>query len=221
VKHEEKIDFVNMMSGVAEIYGKKMSETLLDVYWFTLEKYEFEQIKTSIGMHMSNPDTGQFMPKPADFIRYIEGKSQDRALFAWKKLIQAVKQWGSYQSIVFDDPLIHHVVDEMGGWILFCRSEEAKLPFLFQDFSRHYVACLTRSMQDYPKQLTGITEHLNVLYGYHIETPVFCDDTHKLNYVKTLKEGTHEKAEQRERFGEDEGAKKIKKTENIGEVAES
>ena len=186
MKHEEKIDFTDMITGVAEVYGKKISTKLLDIYWLALEKYEFEQIRLAIQQHLLNPDTGQFMPKPADFVRYVEGKSQEKILLAWQKLMKAVKQHGSYQSIIFDDPLIHYVVDEMGGWILFCRTEDSKLPFVFQEFSRYYAVCLSRPPEYCPKQLTGILEHQNGLYGHSVQPPIMFNGISKLDHSQSL-----------------------------------
>ena len=194
MKPEEKAEFSRLLTGVAELYGKNVSPYLFEIYWYSLEKYSLDEIKRAMRLHTVNPDVGQFMPKPADFVRYIEGKSQERALFAWQKVVSAMKLVGAYQSIIFDDKLIHHVIDEMGGWISFCRAEESKMPFIFQDFSRHYIACLSHSPEQYPIQLTGITEHQNRLYGNFITPAIFFNGIHKvsqsklsekLNYVKS------------------------------------
>jgi len=67
--------------------------------------------------HLMNPDTGQFLPKPADIVRMLGGRTLDRALMAWAKVDKAVRQIGTYESVVFDDALIHRVLHEMGGWV--------------------------------------------------------------------------------------------------------
>ncbi|MDX2165091.1 MAG: DUF6475 domain-containing protein [Gammaproteobacteria bacterium] len=196
MKPEEKTEFVKLFTGIAELYGKNISPYLFEIYWYSLEKYSLHEVKTAAQLHAVNPDVGQFMPKPADFVRYIEGKSQERALFAWQKVISAMKLVGAYQSIIFDDKLIHHVIDEMGGWISFCRADEAKMLFIFQDFSRHYIACLSRSPNDCPSQLTGITEHQNRLFGHWVAPAIFFDGIHKISHSKLLEKLNHVKSEE-------------------------
>ncbi len=47
----------------------------------------------------------------------LGGSTQDAALAAWSKVDRAVREVGPYQSVAFDDALIHRVLFEMGGWI--------------------------------------------------------------------------------------------------------
>ena len=179
----EKAEFSKLLSGVAELYGKGISVPLLELYWCALDKYDFTDVRHAIGQHTVNPDVGQFMPKPADVVRYIEGKSQEKALFAWQKVVNAMKTVGAYQSIRFDDHLIHHIIDEMGGWVTLCHSDESKLPFIYQDFSRRYTAYLHYPPHQCPKQLTGILEHQNRLYGGYVPEVISFDDNSTLSNI--------------------------------------
>jgi len=65
-----------------------------------------------------------WMPKIADIVRMIDGSTQSAAATAWAKVMRAVGSVGQYQSLAFDDPVIHLAIDETGGWISLCRIEE-------------------------------------------------------------------------------------------------
>lgn len=164
MKLEQKSEFTKLLTGVAELYGKGVSSCLFEIYWCSLEKYSLDEVKRAINLHIVNPDVGQFMPKPSDFIRYIEGKSEEKALFAWQKVIAAMKSVGAYESIAFDDPAIHYAIDKMGGWVVLCHSPESKSHYLFQDFSRNYFFCLTHRVSGCPKKLTGIFTNTGAHY---------------------------------------------------------
>jgi len=156
MNHDEKVKFGKIITRIAELYDKKISPIFLAIYWEVLSRYSLEQIEWAVRCHMGNPDSGQFMPRPGDFVRYLDGNSHEKALHAWTKVLTAAKRIGAYDSVVFDDQLIHYVIGEMGGWVTFCHSHEGKLPFLFQEFSRRYVACLKSTPKTIPTKLSGI-----------------------------------------------------------------
>lgn len=165
MKQDDKDIFGQMMTGIAEIYGKKLSAPLLEIYWHLLTKYSLSQIKSALEKHMLNPDAGQFMPKPADIIRYLDGDKQTQALQAWTKVINAIKSVGAYSSVAFDDPLIHVVIIEMGGWISLCHTNLDQLNFKFHEFNKRYSALQTQqslsNLINYPQKLSGIIEQSN------------------------------------------------------------
>src|SRR5438132_401555 len=113
-------NFQTLMQGVYDFYGKDLSKFALSVWWQAMRPYDFHAVTEALNRHCVNPDAGQFMPKPADVVRMMQGSTQDAALVAWSKVERAVCGVGSYQSVVFDDPLVHRVVYEMGGWIALC-----------------------------------------------------------------------------------------------------
>src|SRR5437870_914018 len=112
--------FTILMAGIGELYGKNISSHLIDIYWQVLKQYELVDVQNAFQSHVQNPDCGQFFPKPADIVRFIEGSGETKALLAWAKVERAIRQLGSYQSVVFDDSLIHIVIEDMGGWVKLC-----------------------------------------------------------------------------------------------------
>lgn len=135
--HEIK-EFTELLAGVHEFYGKQMSEFATDVWIQAMGGYDLAAIRDALGRHAMNPDSGQFMPKPADVVRMIDGGTADSALVAWSKFDKAVRSVGPYMSVAFDDPIIHRVIEDMGGWTGFDKKTEDEWPFLRNEFTTRY-----------------------------------------------------------------------------------
>lgn len=169
-------EFTEVMTGVCVLYGKPMSDALMELYWRALESFEFGVVKAAFEAHVGNPDTGQFMPKPADVVRYVHGSSQTRGLLAWSKVTQAMRSVGLYQSIVFDDPFIHAVIEDMSGWINLCMTLTKDLPFRANEFEKRYAAYVLHPPARYPKQLVGLYETQNSLNDHPVKPPLLFGD---------------------------------------------
>lgn len=164
--------FTALMTGVAELYGKVMSPQLISIYWEGLKEYDFDAVKEALNLHVRNPDTGQFMPKIADVVKFAEGSTLTQAFQAWQKVMQAMHSIGTYQSVVFDDPLIHAVIADMGGWQPLGMVQDDDLPFKAREFEKRYQAYKIRPPQNYPRKLVGVFEQTNNTNGFQIEPPV-------------------------------------------------
>jgi hypothetical protein len=180
---EDKICFGELMSGLAELYGKKLTPALLEIYWQTLAEYSYANINQAINAHILNPDSGQFMPKPADIVRFVKGATQTSALRAWSKVINALREVGVYQSIVFDDPIIHMVIEEMDGWIALGHVKEDKLSFVTHEFQKRYVSYLAHEPTVYPAKLIGIFEQQNGFTGFGHKALIFYGSKELARYV--------------------------------------
>lgn len=155
-----------MLTAVCELYGKKISVTLLSLYWSALERFSLDDVRRAITHHVNNANVGQFMPKPADIVRYLEGDSETHALQAWAKVESAIRKVGSYASIVFDDPIIHVVIVEMGGWPVLCGTSIAEMPFRANEFMKRYQSYHHKKPAQFPRYLPGIFEHSNQTNGH-------------------------------------------------------
>ena len=177
-------DFVNVMQLVAEQYGKKQSGGLVALYWQGLKNYDFPAVQDAIGRHLGNTDTGQFMPKIADIIRMMEGSSQDAAFTAWSKVDKAVRHVGPYESVCFDDPLIHRVLHDMGGWMMLGQKNDDEWPFVARDFENRYRGFKSRNERvEYPAKLIGISEAHNTKEGHSVSQPMMIGNAEKATQV--------------------------------------
>lgn len=168
--------FAQIMAGLGELYGKPVSEALIELYWIALKRFDIANIRQAVNMHINNPDAGQFMLKPADIVRYLEGNANTKALQAWTKVIHAMRQVGHYDSVVFDDLLIHAVIYDMGGWVEFCKVTEKDLSFRAREFEKRYECYLIHKPMNYPKQLTGLIDANNVARGFKANPPFLIGD---------------------------------------------
>lgn len=175
--------FTAMMVGIGELYGKRISTQLTDIYWRALKPYELEDVYQAFQSHINNPDCGQFFPKPADIVRFIDGCGETKALHAWAKVERAISQVGVYQSVAFDDALIHAVLEDMGGWIKLCSVKNEQLPFYANEFQKRYTGYVNKKPTRYPKYLFGITECDNAKNGYDMTPPILLGDAAKAEEV--------------------------------------
>lgn len=171
--------------GVMSFYGKDVSTFALDIWWNALSSYDLTAIMAAFNRYVTNPDCGQFAPKPADIIRMLEGTTQDSAVMAWAKVQQAVGSVGAYQSLAFDDPIIHLAISDLGGWIEICRTLEAELPFLAKRFETSYRAYKRRGsdIPAHPRYLVGISETTNNVGGFRSDPPRLVGDPAKAQAV--------------------------------------
>jgi len=109
---------------------------------------------------------------PADIVQMLQGTTVDSALIAWSKVDRGVRVVGPWRSVAFDDPLIHAVITEMGGWTALGNKEEGDWPFLKNEFSTRYRGYRSRSIvPDYPPVLIGMSEANNSKEGHQWNEP--------------------------------------------------
>ncbi|MFA5340570.1 MAG: DUF6475 domain-containing protein, partial [Clostridia bacterium] len=102
----------------------------------------------------------RFFPKPVDFIEILNGKKQDQATIAWIEVLGAVKSIGNYQSVKFSNPVIHSVINAMGGWENLAATmtiDEEK--WKQKEFEKLYQVMERRG--NHPKYLAGAHENSN------------------------------------------------------------
>jgi hypothetical protein len=172
-------EFTRVLSSLSTLYGKPMSKPIVELYWAALSGFDFVDVKQALQAHVRHPDTGQYMPKPADVVRFLHGDSHTQALQAWSKVVSAMRTVGIYTSVIFDDPLVHAVIHDMGGWVMLCQTFDKNLPFRERDFTTRYAGFVSKPPAHYPKQLTGVAAHQNLLQGYKSDPPVCLGDPQK------------------------------------------
>lgn len=164
---EREIKFSELLSGVSEMYGQSPSPAVFEIWFNTLRRFDFESISRAFSTHFQGPDHGKFMPRPADIVRIIEGSGQDSAFQAWTKFEKALGMVGTYESVVFDDPIIHLVIQNLGGWTRQGQITEKEKPFIKNEFIRRYQEIKSRGViPEYPPKLVGISEGQNRLSGF-------------------------------------------------------
>lgn len=168
---DDKREFWTLVKGVHSFYAQDVSEFAAQVWWNAMRGYTIEQVRKAFTAHASDPKAGQFLPKPADLIRVLDGTQDDRAALAWSKVFGAIQRVGSYSSVVFDEGAIHAAIEDLGGWPKVCGTKMDELPFVEKRFCTAYRAHLKAGSQ-YPARMLGIVDIENAGKGYKFGEPV-------------------------------------------------
>lgn len=176
--------FRTLIADVHGFYQRDVSSFALTVWWEAMKPFDIEAVSQAMNRHVMNPDSGQFMPKPADVVRMLQGSTQDAALRAWAKVDKAVRQVGTWDDVVFDDPLIHRVLHDMGGWIAMGQKTEDEWPFVAKEFENRYRGFKARNERpEYPAVLIGLAGANNRQQGFKVAGPKLIGNAERANSV--------------------------------------
>lgn len=164
---EEKRRFASLITALADYYEKTLSKGVLSLYWEGLRQYDYEAIEKAAWAHTQLPDeAGRWMPKVSDINKMLTGRTTDQSQIAWSKVDRAVRTVGPYSDVAFDDPIIHRVISDMGGWVAICGKEEKEWPFIAKEFSTRYQAFkMTGESPEHPRYLIGMANAQNTHSG--------------------------------------------------------
>lgn len=155
----DRPEFLRALKRLYSLYRVELSDDVVDLWWEILVDYDLPAITMGLTRHVRNPDTGQFLPKPAEIIKHIGGTTQDAAQIAWSKVLGAIRKVGSWMDVAFDDPLIHSVLGDMGGWVLLCSTLEEEMPFRAREFENRYRGYARQ--QSIPTRVPRLTGRIN------------------------------------------------------------
>ena len=164
----EKLGKILNVMGV--IYERQVSKELIRIYFETLKEYDISEISRAFNLHIRDRERGQFFPKPADLLAQILADEGVLAILAWDKAYEGIKQGAYYDTMIFDDPVIHMTITQMGGWLEFSDLLIKDIPYrraefikLYKHFQKHPI--------DAPKRLAGFHEMNNRREGYLKDIP--------------------------------------------------
>ena len=171
-----------------EVYGRKPEPRVVYMVFQALISFPLKDIERALCRHLTNPDTGQYPPKPADIVRLIQGSSQTTSGEAWAKVDRAIRCVGNYRTVVFDDPKIHAAIDRLGGWQKISLTEEKEYPFLRNNFLKLYQGFTVQPPETFPRKLIGTCEHENsqhdsFMRGRSKNEPVMIGDPERARLV--------------------------------------
>jgi hypothetical protein len=122
MQKSDKRKFVEVLTSLSDLYDFPVSKNALQLFWDILKEYPIDAFVAAAKKHT---ETSKWMPKPSDFISAIKSLStsgEEKAVLAWTAVTKATRSVGGNASVEFDDPLIHAVVRNLGGWSTLCSS---------------------------------------------------------------------------------------------------
>lgn len=184
----DKKNFAMLIAGMYAYHRLPCSDALILMYWRGLQRWDFEQIETALNRLTEDAEAGKHLPKIGDFTRVLEGTATDRAALAWGKVHDAMGSVGAYQDVVFDDPAIHAAIEDLGGWVKFCRAELKEVSYLQHKFCEAHRAYTRLPSFDYPRKLGGAADGAAqyARWGLTAPKPVVVGDIEKARQVMRL-----------------------------------
>lgn len=154
---------ITSLTALSEMFDKKLSDSLMKMYWEALKDFEYDDLQKGFSRAIKEC---RFFPKPVELSDLMGCSAADKALIAFGKLCDAIEDHGRTRSVAFDDPVIHSVVRELGGWEKCCLWERDELPFRQKDFERWY-GVYKNSERPHPAYIAGTNETQNAGYLEH------------------------------------------------------
>jgi hypothetical protein len=177
---DDRPAFAELITAAHAHWRRDVSEFTLNAWWEGCRRYELEDVRSALNAHAADPDKGHLCPMTSDVVRVLHGTVGDRAMLAWSKVLEAMRDVGAYASVTFDDPAIHASIVDIGGWQACCRGSVDELPHLQRRFAESYrTYARKRGQFDFPRQLAG--DHAIALAGTkwedtHTPAPVLIGD---------------------------------------------
>jgi hypothetical protein len=165
---KDEVKFKEYIATLCELHDRKVSRLLTDLYWKVLQPFTDEQCEAAFKELIYS---SKFFPKPADFMEILNGKKENRATEAWLETLNAIARIGNYQSVKFSDPVIHSVVQALGGWPQLCMMEAKEEKWKQKEFERLYEV-IGAQHGKHPDYLPGTTELENYRTGFEREPEV-------------------------------------------------
>ncbi|MBT9165329.1 MAG: hypothetical protein DDT23_01346 [candidate division WS2 bacterium] len=165
--------FKEGMAILCETFDRKLSDLLLKGYEMVLKDLSDAEFEKAIGVCLSS-NTFHKLPLPAEILEAARGNIEEKALLALNRLEDAIKKYGHYRSIVFEDKIIHMVVQAMDGWQEICLLPLDEWKWKRKEFVELYKVFSTNP-RGYPEKLIGYHDHYNSIHGFEdkIGEPVF------------------------------------------------
>lgn len=176
MKEQDFQTFGRALQTLGAMYDKELSRPLIELYFSALADMSLEDVLRGI---KTLTGTAQFMPKPVEIRNAVIPDVKGQALLAFDRVIKAISEVGTYESVVFDDPAIHAVVEAMGGWTEFGQ-KQADDPWLRKEFERLYQVYAKADLRGVPRRLIGYLELGNGSRGYKTKPPVLIGDATRI-----------------------------------------
>lgn len=145
-----------------DYYGSDIRSGAIKVYRRALANIGIDELYKMFDLHITDPDSGQFMPKVADFVRGNQGTKKGNAIAAWNKVYTAIAKIGPYKTFVIDDPWAMQALEEIGGFTRLCELTDKELDFKMNEFTKIYEGLRSQgTIKQFPAKIKGLIDKEN------------------------------------------------------------
>lgn len=165
---QDEVKFKEYMAALGEIHDRKVSGTLAEIYWQVLEPFDDDQCENVFKRLLRE---AKFFPKPSEFLELLQGRRDHDGTAAWLEVLGTVKRVGCYRSVRFSDPVIHSVIQAMGGWPRFADMRVDDEKWKQKEFEKLY-SVISERPGKHPEYLPGLHEIDNSNAGWKVEPEI-------------------------------------------------
>lgn len=133
MNEQDRPAFAGLLGDVHGFYQQPVTQFALSVWWEACKAFDLSQVRRAMTAHATDPERGQFCPKPADVIRQLQADTRERSALSWGHVLAEVRRVGTHGSPRLDATQ-QAAVDAIGGWYALCRGDESALPHLQRRF---------------------------------------------------------------------------------------
>lgn len=165
----DKKEFLKLLFGMGEIFDKQITDFIIDAYYEIFKDFSLDEIKKAFTLCVKSYKYNT-LPKPAEILGFLVESQEDKLIKAWMQVNKAIHEGGFYATVEFKDKIIHHCIDELGGWQWLCSQQQESMPFIEKRFYSIYKIFKKRRPNKTPR-LLGFIETKNYAKGYFEEIP--------------------------------------------------
>jgi hypothetical protein len=145
------------MAILCETYQREITKLLLKSYYMALKGMSDTEFEDAIGKTLQTRKYNT-LPMPAEIREAVTGNIEDLATLAYDAFTQGKSQTGAYDSVCFEDKVIHAVIRAMGGWQEVCMITEDEWKFRRKEFIDLYKALSRNPGAELPDKVIGLGE---------------------------------------------------------------
>ncbi len=161
--------FAKYMTLLAEVHGKEISKSLMDVYWISLQQYGDTECESAFNRLIT---TTRFFPKPVDVIEAIQANNpaaqitmNDRATEQIAVVMKQVRELGYYRTPCFDDPVTKRLMTGRWSWRSICSMTTEEHKWWAKEFIEAYQASERVNGNSDMPQIENSNRRLKLLAG--------------------------------------------------------
>lgn len=175
MEHNDRPRFATLMKAMGETFGNTIpSKEKVELYFRVLSDLPVETVETAVYNLIRDRKITSTFPVPGEIRDALPGTGESAAILALDKVERAAQRIGAYQSIIFDDPVIHATIDALGGWVhIASEIPEHEWTWFKKDFLKTYQAMAKNPGREAPKSLPGKFEMQNACENRESPEPVY------------------------------------------------